>query len=193
MGVTKHKNKAFSLIELIIVIAIIGLLAAIAVPAYQNYNIRAKVSGAMPVFDHLANAGKVYFSRKNTFPTAYDLGLGTVGIPWLVTSANTAQTNPNLNAIYVNTWYSGTQMEIGLVYKMTNFTGYSSGATTPPNVISGTGNFLFISVFVNAMSNGTFRTICTYRSDYGMTAAIASAYLPSNCQTASGIPGPAPT
>ena len=66
----KRVQQGFTLIELMIVVAIIGILAAVALPAYQDYTVRAKVSEAIV----LASGAKVYVAENATNGTALDLG-----------------------------------------------------------------------------------------------------------------------
>jgi type IV pilus assembly protein PilA len=49
----KHIQKGFTLIELMIVVAIIGILAAVAIPAYQDYTAKAQSSEAFVLLDGL--------------------------------------------------------------------------------------------------------------------------------------------
>ena len=71
----KRIQQGFTLIELMIVVAIIGILAAVALPAYKDYTVRAKVTEVILA----ASAGKVqvaeYFQVNGALPTAAQLSL----------------------------------------------------------------------------------------------------------------------
>ena len=65
-----RKNNAFTLIELLIVVAIIGILAAIAVPNFLNAQIRAKVARCQSDMNTLETAISMYELDNNSLPPA---------------------------------------------------------------------------------------------------------------------------
>ena len=73
----KQVQKGFTLIELMIVIAIIGILAAIAIPAYQNYTIRAQVTEGLTLADGWKTAIAEYYANTGNMPGAIGNLAGT--------------------------------------------------------------------------------------------------------------------
>jgi len=63
------KQQGFTLIELMIVVAIIGILAAIAIPAYQDYTIRAQVSEGLSLAAGSKAAVTEYYQDRGQMPT----------------------------------------------------------------------------------------------------------------------------
>jgi type IV pilus assembly protein PilA len=66
----KKVQQGFTLIELMIVVAIIGILAAVAIPAYQDYTIRAQVSEGLSLASGAKTALAEYYNQRGTFPNA---------------------------------------------------------------------------------------------------------------------------
>jgi type IV pilus assembly protein PilA len=73
----RHGVRGFTLIELMIVVAIIGILASIAIPAYSDYTIRAQVTEGLVLINELKPSINEYYKDRGVFPKNNELA----GVP----------------------------------------------------------------------------------------------------------------
>jgi len=168
----KSVQKGFTLIELMIVIAIIGILAAIAIPAYQNYVIRAQATEGSSIIGSLETAFEECYA--NTGSASSCETNPDVGIPTSKTIAGTYVQSAKLTGAGQITVMYNTNANANIAGKTVVWTAYKS-----PD-----GNITWLC------NNGTATThaIATHLAQLNGNGAAATngsvplgAYLPSIC------------
>jgi type IV pilus assembly protein PilA len=175
----KKIQQGFTLIELMIVVAIIGILAAIAIPAYQDYTIRAKVTEGL----NLADSGKTAVAE------SFQSG-GATGLKAAATSWNSAFTPTKyVSSITVNT----TTGVISVLFNTAQITQLAAGANlitmTPFINTPAGGGYMLLSVA--GTSTGNIDWACSSAANATATAQgmavvtkgnVLTKYVPSNCK-----------
>ena len=167
----KKVQQGFTLIELMIVVAIIGILAAIAIPAYQDYTIRAKVTEGLNLAD----------SAKTAVAESFQSG-GMTGLKAAASSWNSAFTKTK----YVSNISVATTTGI--------ITVTYDGTTAIPQL--GTANKIGIAPYINTVAlatassqSGNIDWACVSAGNITATAqtmpatvanGVATKYVPSN-------------
>lgn len=150
----KTMQKGFTLIELMIVVAIIGILAAVALPAYQDYTARSQVSEAVVLFEGPKGGITEYWSNKGSYPTSNDL-------------AGVARA-ASISGKYVTTvTISGTATAAIITAKMKGTGKVAKGIENAEVILSPT------------TTAGSIKWVC--KAGTGATA-MKSKYLPSSCR-----------
>ena len=142
----RNRQTGFTLIEIMIVVAIIGILSAVAIPAYQDFTIRSKVTEMIHGASACKTSVQEFFNTHGVWPTAARAGCATVGT--LNASAPTVEDSTGVVKVNaagkLNTQLagnlSGTEITFTPVVTKATVTGWDckTGTTVMPKYLPAT-------------------------------------------------------
>jgi type IV pilus assembly protein PilA len=133
----RYLQKGFTLIELMIVVAIIGILAAVALPAYQDYTVRAKMSEVILAMSACRTTITEVYQTGGTPPGVDAWGCGEAGSPSPIVTKYVAALNTDANGV-IKATIQGINTDVnGKIVELVPLSGSGTAATTAKNMGAG--------------------------------------------------------
>ena len=168
----KQVQKGFTLIELMIVVAIIGILAAIAIPAYQDYTIRSQVSEGASLVASGKTAYSEFVTNKGRLPNTANPANASLGMaqPTSIQGNYVTQVAANINGGIDVTY--GNQANAAITGSVLSFRMATDQMPNPNTNVAW--------VCGNAPDPNATQTTGAVGAPQNTT--VASKYLPSSCR-----------
>jgi prepilin-type N-terminal cleavage/methylation domain-containing protein len=168
-------SKGFSLIELLVVITIIGLISAIAVPAYLRYSYKSKVAATLVEGTSLTNALKQYFDQNGSYP-------GSILIAGNSVSSGGCTTPTNMGNITYACYTNNTSNYV-LTLCVSGLSGITNGSTsysTPGggNTYGGAACYQIQGAYNNGVDSLTCGTVSSLAAGLSLPSGLVPS---SNC------------